>query len=76
MKDMVIAGTAGALIGITAGWWATRAVAHYIYNGEKYQNLTGLAIAEAIMLVIIAGASLLPALHTLRIEPNRALKME
>jgi predicted permease len=76
MKDMVIAGISGALIGGIASWWAGKAVAHYIYNGEKYQNLTGLAVAAAVMLVIIAAAALLPALRVLRIEPGRALNME
>jgi hypothetical protein len=76
MKDMVIAGVTGALIGGIASWWAGKAVASFVYNGEKYQNLTGLAIAAAIMLAIIAAASLLPALRALRIEPARALNME
>ncbi|MDR0311763.1 MAG: ABC transporter permease [Acidobacteriota bacterium] len=76
VKDMAIAGAAGALIGGMASWWAGKAVAHYIYNGEKYQNLTGLAIAVGIMLVIIAAAALLPALRALRIEPGRILNME
>jgi len=76
MKDMVIAGIIGALAGVLASWWVGRAFAHFVYNGEKYQNLTGLAIATVIMLAIIAAASLLPALRALRIEPNRALNME
>ena len=76
VKDMVIAGVSGALIGGIASWWAGKAVAHYIYNGEKYQNLTGLAIAVIIMLLIIAASALLPALRALRIEPSRALNME
>jgi hypothetical protein len=76
MKDMVIAGVTGALIGGIASWWAGKAVAHYIYNGEKYQNLTGLAIATAIMLVIIAASALLPALRALRVEPGRILNAE
>jgi ABC-type antimicrobial peptide transport system permease subunit len=76
MKDMVIAGVIGALIGGIASWWAGKAVAHYIYNGEKYQNLTGLAIATVIMLAIIAAASLLPALRAIRIEPGRILNSE
>jgi len=73
---MVIAGVLGALIGGIASWWAGKAVAHYIYNGEKYQNLTGLAIATAIMLVIIAASALLPALRALRVEPGRILNAE
>jgi ABC-type antimicrobial peptide transport system permease subunit len=76
MKDMVIAGVAGALIGGIASWWAGKAVAHYVYNGEKYQNLTGLAIAAVIMLAIIAAASLLPALRALRVEPGRILNSD
>ena len=76
MKDMIIAGVIGALIGGIASWWAGKAVAHYIYNGEKYQNLTGLAIATVIMLAIIAAASLLPALRAIRIEPGRILNSE
>jgi ABC-type antimicrobial peptide transport system permease subunit len=76
VKDMVIAGIIGALIGGIASWWAGKAVAHYIYNGEKYQNLTGLAIATLIMLVIIAVSALLPALRATRIEPGRILNME
>jgi len=76
MKDMVMAGVIGALIGGIASWWAGKAVAHYIYNGEKYQNLTGLAIATVIMLAIIAAASLLPALRAIRIEPGRILNSE
>jgi len=76
MKDMVIAGTIGALAGGIASWWAGKAVAHYVYNGEKYQNLTGLAIAAAIMLVIIAAAALLPALRALRVEPGSILNKE
>ena len=76
MKDMAIAGIAGAFIGGIASWWAGKAVAHYVYNGEKYQNLTGLAIATVIMLAIIAVAALLPALRALRIEPGRAMNME
>jgi len=75
VKDMVIAGVIGALIGMAASWWAGKAVAHYIYNGEKYQNLTGLAVAAAIMLAIIAAAALLPALRATRIEPGRILNM-
>ena len=76
VKDMVIAGVSGALIGGLVSWWIGKAVAHYVYNGEKYQNITGLAIAAVIMLVIIAAAALLPALRALRIEPGRALNME
>ena len=76
VKDMVIAGVIGALIGGIASWWAGKAVAHYIYNGEKYQNLTGLAIATVIMLAIIAAAALLPAWRATRIEPGRILNME
>jgi ABC-type antimicrobial peptide transport system permease subunit len=76
MKDTVIAGISGALIGGLVSWWAGKIAAHYIYNGEKYQNLTGLAIAAAIMLAIIAAASFLSALRVLRIEPARALNME
>jgi hypothetical protein len=76
MKEMVIAGVIGALIGGIAGWWAGKIVAHYVYNGEKYQNLTGLAIATVFMLAVIAAASLLPALRALRIEPARMLNME
>ena len=76
MKDMVMAGITGALIGGMASWVGGKAVAQYIYNGEKYQNLTGLAIAAAVMLLVIATASLLPALRTLRIDPSRALNME
>ena len=73
---MVIAGIIGALVGGLASWWAGKAVAHYIYNGEKYQNFTELAIAMVIILAIIAAAALLPALRTLRIEPSRILNME
>jgi predicted permease len=76
MKDMVIAGVSGALVGGIASWWVGKTVAHFIYDSGKYQNLTGLAIATVIMLVIIAAASLLPALRALRIEPARALNME
>jgi hypothetical protein len=76
MKDMVIAGVTGALIGGIASWWAGKAVAHYVYNGEKYQNLTGLAVAAVIMLAIIAAASLLPALRALHVEPGRILNSE
>jgi hypothetical protein len=76
MKDMVIAGVAGALAGGIASWWAGKAVAHYVYPGAKYQNLTGLAIAAVIMLAIIAAAALLPALHALRVEPGRILNSE
>ena len=76
MKDMVLAGVIGALIGGIASWWAGKAVAHYIYNGEKYQNLTGLAVATVVMLAIIAAASLLPALRALRVEPGRILNSE
>ena len=76
MKDMIIAGAVGAFIGGIASWWAGKAVAHYVYNGEKYQNLTGLAIATVVMLAIIAVAALLPALRALRVEPARALNME
>ena len=76
VKDMVIAGFSGALIGGLASWWAGKAVAHYVYNGEKYQNLTGLAIAAAIMLAIIAVAALLPALRALRVEPGSILNKE
>jgi len=61
---------------MTASWWATKAVAHYIYNGEKYQNLTGLASATVIMLAIIAAAALLPAWRATRIEPGCILNME
>ena len=76
VKDMVIAGISGALAGGLASWWAGKAVAHYVYNGEKYQNLTGLAIAAAVMLAIIAASALLPALRALRIEPGRILNKE
>ena len=47
-----------------------------LFIGEKYQNLTGIAIAAGVMLVIIAAAALLPALRVLRIEPARALNSE
>ena len=76
IKDMMIAGIAGALIGGIASWWAGKIVAHYVYHGEKYQNLTGLAAAACVMLVIIAASALLPALRVLRIEPARALNSE
>jgi ABC-type antimicrobial peptide transport system permease subunit len=76
VKDMVIAGVIGALIGIITSWWAGKVVAHYIYNGEKYQNFTGLAIATVIMLAIIAASALLPAWRATRIEPGRILNME
>jgi len=76
VKDMVIAGVIGALTGMTASWWAGKAVAHYIYNGEKYQNLTGLAIATVIMLAIITVSTLLPAWRAARVEPGRILNME
>ena len=76
MKDMVIAGITGALIGGIASWWAGKIVAHYVYHGEKYQNLAGLAVAAGVMLVIIAASALLPALRVLRIEPARALNSE
>ena len=76
VKDMVIAGVSGALAGGIASWWAGKAVAHYVYNGEKYQNLTGLAIAAAIMLAIIATSALLPALRALRVEPGSILNKE
>ena len=76
VKDMVIAGISGALAGGLASWWAGKAVAHYIYNGEKYQNLTGLAVATVVMLVIIAVAALLPALRALRVEPGSILNKE
>ena len=76
MKDMLIAGVSGALAGGIASWCVGKAVAHYVYNGEKYQNLTGLAIATVIMLAIIAAAALLPALRTLRVEPGSILNKE
>ena len=76
MKDMVTAGIIGVLAGGIASWWAGKIVAHYVYHGEKYQNLAGLAIATCVMLVIIAAAALLPALRVLRIEPARALNSE
>ena len=65
-----------ALAGGIASWRAGKAVAHYVYNGEKYQNLKGLAIATVIMLVIIAAASLMPALRALRVEPGSILNKE
>jgi len=76
IRDMVKAGIIGILIGGLASWWVSRIAAHLIYNGDRYQNMTGLALTSAAMVLIIALASLLPALRALRIEPNRALHSE
>ena len=46
------------------------------YPHCPHQNLTGLAIAAAIMPATIAAASLPPALRALRVDPDSALKMD
>ena len=76
VSDMVKAGIAGILAGGLASWWTGRTAAHLIHNGNSYHNLTGLALTSAAMILVIALASLLPALRALRIELNQALKLE
>jgi len=76
VSDMVKAGIIGIMIGGLASWWAGKAVAHLIYNGDRYQNMTGLVLTSVIMIFVIVLATLLPALRVLRIEPSLALKLE
>jgi len=76
VSDMVKAGIVGILVGGLSSWWLGSMVAHLIHNGDRYMNLTGLALTSAVMIMVIALASLLPALRALRIEPSRALKLE
>jgi ABC-type antimicrobial peptide transport system permease subunit len=75
-RDMVKSGIAGILIGGFASWWTGKAVAHFIYHGDRYQNLTGLVLTSAAMILVIVITALLPALRALRIEPSRALTLE
>ncbi|MDR0842463.1 MAG: ABC transporter permease [Acidobacteriota bacterium] len=76
MKDMVLAGVGGVLIGGLVSWWVGKAVAHFIYNGDKHQNPLGLALTAAALLVVITLAAWIPATRALRIEPNTALHAE
>ena len=76
MKDVVKAGDAGLLLGALASWWIGKASAHFFYNGAQYQGLAELILMAVLMLLIIMAASLMPALHILRIEISRALAAE
>ena len=76
MNDMVKAGICGVIIGGLASWWVGKMVAHFIYQGERYQNLSGLILMSLVMVMIIAVASLIPTLRALRIEPSRAFTLE
>ena len=76
MRDMVQAGIGGIIVGGMASWWIGKAVAHFIYNGDKYQNPFGLALTAAVMLAIIGVAAWIPATRALKIDPNTALHSE
>ena len=76
MGDMVKSGIIGILAGGFASWWVCKTAAGFIYNADRYLNMTGIVLASIAMLLVIALASLLPALRALRIEPFQSLKME
>ena len=76
VSDMVKAGIVGIIAGGVASWWISKIVASFIYQGERYQNFSGLMIVAFAMILIIAITSLIPALRALRIAPSRALQME
>jgi predicted permease len=76
MRDMVVAGIIGLLLGTLASWWAEKATAHFFYHGAQHQGLSGLMLMMALMLSIVVIAAVVPALRLLRIEPSRALVAE
>lgn len=76
MRDMVVAGMGGILIGGLASWWAGRTAAHFTYHGDRYLSPLGLVLMAVVMIAVIAVVSLMPALRALRIEPIRALSAE
>ena len=76
VRDMVISGFIGMLTGVLASWWVCRLVTHHIFDVDRYLNLSGLLTTSIAMVLVIAAASLLPALRALRIEPSHALNLE
>jgi hypothetical protein len=74
--DMVKSGIIGIMAGGLASWWACKTAASFIYNAGRYWNVTGFVLTSIVMLLVIALASLLPALRALRIDPFQALKLE
>lgn len=75
VRQGLLAGTAGLLIGLLASAWAQRWITGFLYEVKPFDAAT-FAAASATVLAILAIAVYLPARRASRIEPQSVLRYE
>ena len=71
-QSMVIAG-AGLVVGLVASFWITRALQGFLY-GVTPHDIVSFAVVAAILTVVSAVASIVPARRAARVDPVKVLR--
>lgn len=75
MRDAIVAAAAGAILGLTASVWLSRALESLLF-GIRPADPLSMVIAAIAVIAIVGVAAWLPARRAVRLSPTAALRIE
>ncbi len=75
MREGVRPALLGVVVGLATSWFASRALVSLLYGVEPQDPIV-LGAVTGVLLLVVAGATLVPALRASRVPPSEALRAE